>query len=254
MPSDTLRLFNFIPSQVIHDMGVLAGFTIILITISGLVNMARRMSEINKVPPGTRLNWLEALWQTIGVEVLGQRSYRRDCEAYSQEQPWFKQQWLIHASILWGFIGLFLATALDYLLELLGVKPTGTWVPIWYPVRLLGTFAGILLMYGVSATILRRWRKADETSQHSTPSDWVFLILLWLGGSTGFALEVSLYLPEPHAWSYWMLLIHLVVIGEFLILIPFSKFAHAMYRTVALYIHSLKPLSDKETVIAENQE
>jgi nitrate reductase gamma subunit len=219
-----------------------------------MVNMIMNISKGENFPKGTRLNWLEAMWETIGVEVLGQHRYRKDCEAYSEEQHWYKQKWFIHASILWGFLGLFLATGLDYLLELLGIKPIGTWVPIWYPVRLLGTLAGVLLIYGVSAAILRRWRKVDETSTHSTPSDWAFLILLWLGGMTGFVLEVAIYLPQPHAWSYWMLLAHLIVVGELLILLPFSKFAHAIYRTAALYIHALKPLSKEEPVIAGNQE
>jgi nitrate reductase gamma subunit len=109
-------------------------------------------------------------------------------------------------------------------------------------------------MYGVSIAILKRWRKADETSTYSTPSDWAFLLLLWLGGITGFALEVSIYLPQPHAWSYWMLLVHLIVVGELLILLPFSKFAHAIYRTVALYVHALKPLPEVEPAIEGNPE
>ena len=44
---------------------------------------------------------------------------------------------------MWGFLGLLAATALDYGLALLGIKETGTPVPIWYPVRLLGTVAGL---------------------------------------------------------------------------------------------------------------
>ena len=254
MPYDTFRLFEFIPSEVIHNSGVIAGVVIALVALAGIVKMAMSIGKEKKFPRGSRLNWLEAMWETIGVEVLGQHRYRKDCEAYSQEQHWYKQKWFIHASILWGFLGLFLATALDYLLELIGVKPTGTWVPIWYPVRLLGTLAGVLLMYGVSAAMFRRLRKVDETSTYSTPSDWAFLILLWLGGLTGFVLEAAIYLPQPHAWSYWMLLAHLIVVGELLILLPFSKFAHAIYRTTALYVHALKPLAKVESAGAGDQE
>jgi hypothetical protein len=253
MPGDTLRLFDFIPSALIHDVGVIAGLIVILIAISGAITMTVHVSKEAEFPAGTRLGWLAALQETV-EEVVGQHRYRKDCEAYSQERYWYKQKWFIHASMLWGFLGLFLATALDYLLELLGIKPIGTWVPIWYPVRLLGTLAGVLLMYGVSIAILKRWRKADETSTYSTPSDWAFLLLLWLGGITGFALEVSIYLPQPHAWSYWMLLVHLIVVGELLILLPFSKFAHAIYRTVALYVHALKPLPEVEPAIEGNPE
>jgi ferredoxin len=245
MPTDTLRLFEFIPSQVIHNLGITAGIIIIVIALSGVVTMAVHVGKEARFRQGKRLDWLGAFWETMR-EVLGQRRYRKDCEAYTPERPWYTQKWFIHASIVWGFLGLFLATALDYLLELLGLKATGTWVPLWYPVRLLGTVAGLLMMYGTTVALVKRLRKSDEGSTYSTPSDWAFLILLWLGGMTGFTLEASLYLPQPYAWGYWLLLAHLVVVGELLILWPFTKFAHAIYRPVALYAHVLQPLPEGE--------
>jgi len=45
-----------------------------------------------------------------------------------------------------------------------------------------------------------------------------------------------------------------LVVGELLILLPFSKFAHAIYRTTALYVHALKPLSKVEPAGAGDQE
>jgi ferredoxin len=246
MQGDSLRLFAFIPEQLIHYLGVAAGIVVIFIALIGVVNMATQVSRQIKFPRGARLNWLSALWETVGIEVLGQKRYRQDCETYAVEQPWYLQKWFMHASMLWGFMGLFLATALDYLLALLGVKPTGTWVAIWYPTRLLGTIAGISLIFGASAAIIKRLLRKDVSSLHSTPSDWSFLILMWLAGMTGFALELAIYLPHPYAWGYWMLLAHLVVVAELLILLPFTKFAHALYRTVALYMHALKSLQELE--------
>ena len=200
--------------------------------------MVRHLGRETRFSEGGQLNWLAALQETIG-EVLGQARYRRDCELYANTQPLYLQKWFIHASIVWGFLGLFLATALDYMLELLGVKATGTWVPIWYPVRLLGTLAGLMLIYGVTVALLKRWLKSDEASADSVPSDWTLLILLWLAGMTGFALEIAIYLPDPPTWGYWMLLAHLVIVGDLFILLPFTKFAHAIYRPIALYVHAL---------------
>ncbi len=57
---------------------------------------------------------------------------------------------------MWGFLGLLAATILDYGLALVGIKATGTPVPIWYPVRLLGTVAGLLLVYGATILIVHR--------------------------------------------------------------------------------------------------
>jgi ferredoxin len=242
MPTDTLRLFDFIPAGVVHNLGVGALVIIALTGLTGVVNMFLQVRRENPLltKPGMRLNWLGALWETI-AEVLAQRRYQRDCQSATDRRPWFLQKWFIHASTLWGFLGLFTATVLDYGLELLGLKPTGTWVPLWYPVRLLGTVAGLLLVYGTSLAILNRLRKADETTSHSSVSDWAFLFFLWFTGISGFALEIAVYLPHPAIWAYWTLLGHIAVAGELLLLLPFTKFAHAMYRTMAIYIHSLKP-------------
>jgi hypothetical protein len=251
MPGDELRLFDFIPAHVIHDGGVIGGILVILLILAGMINMAIQIWEAAHFSKGARFNWIEALWQSIGVEAIGQLRFRKDCETYAGEQPWYIQKWFIHASMLWGFIGLFIATGLDFFLDWVGVKPTGAWVPIWYPSRLLGTLAGALLLYGVTAVIVKRLWKVDTASAHSAPSDWSFLALLWLSGITGFALEISIYLPHPQAWSYWMLLAHLIVVVELLILAPFTKFAHAFYRIAALYVYALKPVTESETVIPE---
>ncbi|MEJ2708324.1 MAG: respiratory nitrate reductase subunit gamma [Anaerolineales bacterium] len=141
---------------------------------------------------------------------------------------------------------------MDYILALLGVKPTGTWVPIWYPVRLLGTIAGVFLVYGASMLILKRLRKADETFKHSSVSDWSFLVLLWLAGVSGFALEISLYLSPAPVWAYGVLLFHVAIAMELVLLAPFTKFAHAFYRTVALYADALRPLAEEQSLGARS--
>jgi nitrate reductase gamma subunit len=248
MPSDTLRLFDFIPAGVVHNLGVGALVILALTGLAGAVNMFLQVRRENALltTPGVRLNWLEALWETIAVEVLAQRRYRQDCKMSTDRRPWFLQKWFVHASTMWGFLGLFAATILDYGLELLNLKPTGAWVPLWYPVRLLGTLAGLFLIYGTSLAIFNRLCKADETTSHSSISDWAFLVLLWLTGMSGFVLEIAVYLPHPEVWAYWTLLGHITVAVELLLLLPFTKFAHVLYRTIALYFHALKPLAVAE--------
>ena len=133
---------------------------------------------------------------------------------------------------------------------MLSIKITGTWVPIWYPIRLLGTISGIFLLYGTTLALVKRIRKEDTAYLHSTISDWIFLVLMWLSGVTGFLLEIAVYLPQVNVWGYWMLLAHLIAVGELLLLIPFTKFAHAMYRSIAIYLHVLEPLPEKEKIKA----
>ena len=249
MDTGTLKLFEFIPVTTIHNLGIVAMAVVALTGLFGALNMIRQVRKENPLvqTPGLRLNWLGALWNALVVEGVSQQRYRRDCQASSSEQTrWYAQKWFVHATMVWGFLGLLAATALDFGLDLLGVKAAGTWVPLWYPVRLLGTVAGLFLLYGASAAAIRRFRKVDEASAVSAGSDWVFLLLLWLTGVSGFVLEIALYLPNPGLWAYWSLLFHISMAGELLLLLPFTKFAHVIYRTVALYFHVLKPVPSNE--------
>lgn len=246
MAGGTLQLFKFIPAQVIHNLGLAVIVLVTLTGIWGVINMSIQVGKTKGFPKGVHLNWMGALWEVILVEVLGHKRYRQDCETNTEDRPWYLRKWFFHAATIWGFLGLLVATMLDYLLDLTGIKTTGTWEPLWHPIRLLGTVAGLSLIYGTTAIILRRLRKADETTVHATASDWTFLILLWLSGVSGFLLEISLYLPTTPIWGYWMLLFHVTVAMELVVLAPFTKFAHAFYRTVALYIHALKPVPEVE--------
>ena len=233
MPRDSLRLFEFIPADVIHIAGVIAGVIVILMAISGMIRMMVHIGKETGRPEGARLNWLPALWETIerGLRATALQArlrslparrnpgtyksglFTRRCCGASWDCSW--QPRSTTSSDCWG-------SSRRERGYLSGIRP-----------RLLGTLAGVMLVYGVTAAIVKRMLKTDEAATYSTPSDWAFLVLLWLGGVSGFALEVAIYLPQPYGWSYWMLLAHLVIVVELLVLLPFTKFAHVFYRTMA---------------------
>ncbi len=131
------------------------------------------------------------------------------------------------------------ATGLDWALALVGIKETGTTIPIWYPSRFIGTIAGLALIYGVAWFMVNRATKYNRAASVSTGSDWLLLILLMITGVTGFVIETALYLPSAPAWGYWVFLFHVAVAMELMLLLPFTKFAHSIYRPVALFFYSL---------------
>jgi ferredoxin len=247
METGTLALFGFIPYELIHNVGIA---TILIVGLSGLwnmVNMVRHVVKGSGLHKGVRYNWWSALWETLDDVVMHKR-YRNECEDTTDHPRWYLRQWFVHASMMWGFMGLLVATVLDYATDIMGMKATGTWVPIWHPIRFLGTVAGIFLVYGTTVAIIWRLTKHGRASEHSTIADWSFLIMMWLSGITGFALELALYLPSSPTWGYWMFLFHVTVAMEMLLLLPFTKFTHILYRTVALYIAALKPVPEKESI------
>jgi ferredoxin len=252
--TDALRLFGFIPYPFIHDLGLAV---IVLVAALGLVTVARMISRIARIgrfpaaesqDRGTR--WLRALWDAVAVQSLAQKRYRDECEARGSARAWYLSTWFVHAATMWGFLGLLLATVLDYLLDIAGLKPTGTFVPLWYPTRLLGTLSGLLFMYGITLLLSRRLRGVDKAHSLSRAADWIFLALLAASGVTGFIVEVALYLPGAPAWGYWVFVLHVAVSITLLLLLSFTKFAHAIHRTVALYVEALAKGGRTEPVTA----
>ena len=244
-PAGEMAFFDFIPAGLIHDMGIVLMIVVFVAGLAGVLTM------IGKVAPASGIDWKGlmnreglkaiggALWSSLAIESLGQKRYREDCENDEAQQVWYRRPWVMHAATMLGFLGLLAATTLDFGLEVIGVRETGTPVPLWYPVRLLGTVAGLAMMYGATGLIIRRWRKEGRTVQHSFTSDWMFLWLLWIAGLTGFVIELALYLPSAPMWGYALFLVHVAIAMELVLLVPFTKFAHAIYRPVSLFLQAL---------------
>jgi ferredoxin/nitrate reductase gamma subunit len=244
----SLAIFEFIPAELIHTTGIVVMVLVLLAGLAGVISMARAIGRREGVGWravfGSRsalARTARAAWVAIGVESIGQARFREGCDADAVAAPvaWYRRRWLMHALTLWGFLGLLAATGLDYGLALVGLKATGTPVPLWHPVRLLGTAAGLALVFGVTVLIVDRYRAASRPVRRSTTADWMLLGLLWVTGVTGFALELALYLPSVPAWGYWVFLVHVAVAMELVLLAPFMKLAHAVYRPVALFFVAL---------------
>jgi nitrate reductase gamma subunit len=248
MDGSSLAIFEFIPEELIHNLGIVVILVVFAAGLLGVATMARAIGRREGVTwsslAGSRAavaGTARAAWSAIARESLAQDRFRRECDTDPEPAalPWYRRRWLVHALTVWGFLGLLAATILDYGFALLGLKATGTPVPIWYPIRLLGTTAGIALVYGVSVLIADRWRAANRSVKRSTTADWLLLALLWVTGVTGFVLELALYLPSAPAWGYWMFLVHVAVAMELVLLAPFMKLAHAVYRPAALFFVAL---------------
>jgi len=88
--------------------------------------------------------------------------------------------------------------------------------------------------------VLSRIKKNKEISKHSQPSDWFFVIWLFLMGLSAFMVRlfIDLDLLETNKWLY---LVHLTVLVQWaLIIVPFGKWTHFLYRSFAMYFAKLK--------------
>ena len=240
------EMFQFISFEIIHYLGLAVIAAAVIIALVGVLRMIillkgsleyEQTEEKRAQKISSLFSRLIPAVKNVAAELAALKRYR-DCEE-EPKSPWYVSHWFIHWTIMWGFVGLLGATTIDYLLLLFADKVPGQPDPLWYPPRLLGNVAGLLLIYGTILAIIYRFTKPDKYYSHSLLSDWLFLWLLFLAGLTGFLVELAIYLPTGTMWEYIIFFVHVVVGMEIVILLPFTKFAHAVYRPLALLIYNL---------------
>jgi hypothetical protein len=114
-----------------------------LLILCGNVTHTATLPTDQRANPFRRL---VAAMRKVAAEMATEKRYRTCTE--EQQAPWYRSRWFMHWAIMWGFIGLAAATTLDYLLLLLADKVPGQPVPLWHPIRLLGTLTGVLVLFG----------------------------------------------------------------------------------------------------------
>jgi ferredoxin len=225
-------LFTILPYDVIHNMGLVI-FSITGVSVAwGLAAMTLKLTGNKVMTEGSKNKPWKALKEVVNEMATMNRYKTCDIEedSYWKEKPSALQPWFVHWSIMWGFIGLLVATVLDFIL-----KDPAT--AIWWPSRILGTIAGLFLVYGTSLAINYRMKKVTKAYSETRLADWMFLWFLWIAGITGFWLEVSVAFNADHLLNHLVLLIHTIISMELVLLFAFSKFAHAFYRPLALFLY-----------------
>ena len=88
--------------------------------------------------------------------------------------------------------------------------------------------------------VINRIKKNNEVSKFSQPSDWFFVIWLFLMGLTAFLVRLFIDLNILEN-NFWMYLFHLTILAQWaLIIVPFGKWAHFLYRSFAMYFAKIK--------------
>ena len=142
-----------------------------------------------------------------------------------------------HRLVLFGFVGLLvvdlwvLTVRFNPLLKDAFVYPFNFWSP-W---KILANLAGGAMLIGCALMIRDRKVRITGvgTRYDGTWFDWMFLGLALGALLTGFACEV-LHYARVDPLRYAAYVIHLATVFALLALLPYSKFAHLIYRATAL--------------------
>jgi nitrate reductase gamma subunit len=118
--------------------------------------------------------------------------------------------------------------------------------------RLLGAVGGIVCLYGLTIALGRRLSAAEVPWRKSAFSDWFFPVLLAATVLTGLFTEIAVYLPM-NTVGHAVFFVHVVLAMDLVAMLPLTKFAHALYRTLALVLFAWRHAPAMEAVVADAQ-
>lgn len=101
-----------------------------------------------------------------------------------------------------------------------------------HPVKIMGNLGGLILVLGSGYALWRRISPLPNKGKNAY-ADWLFLYSVFLTGLSGLLTE-GLRLVNLANLAYPMYFLHLTFVWYLFLSLPFSKFAHAMYRTLAI--------------------
>ena len=140
-----------------------------------------------------------------------------------------QKRWFEHLILVFGYLALLFTTVfLDWFsTESLFVHVFGYIVST--------------VVFGVTIDFVSgRMKKNREVNKHSQPSDWFFVIWLFLMGFTAFVVRLFIDFDwlESNKWLY---IVHFTVLAQWaLLIVPFGKWTHFLYRSFAMYFAKLK--------------
>jgi quinone-modifying oxidoreductase subunit QmoC len=202
----------------------------------GLVRFWRAMKAADVAAGGyaAARGMLSSVARTL-APIISHNKFGK-CESRSSRR-------IAHLGAFYGFAALFLVSAwavlalyvINPLIENDLAYPFG----LLNPWKILANVGAIVLIGGCALAIRDRIGNKEEAGA-STAFDWLFVWLLLGVGVSGLLTEILRFAAEPvdvrglQYTAYAVYFVHLVLVFQLLVYLPYSKFAHVLYRTVAL--------------------
>ena len=222
MPTDHVSVGTFAPVHWVHFFDLLMAAVLTFFLLTNTYRMWRIVMEGVDAPLSAYISGLK----TFVIHAVTQKRWR-DCEQEDNSR-WFK-----HFIFVPAYVAMF--TLVMFFLEDLQVDTSE-----FTAVSILGYAIAGILLYVSGDALLSRLRKTEEMHKHSHDSDWMFLILLFFASLTGIMMHF-LRISDWALPTYYMYVIHMAFVVPLLVLeVPFMKWAHLMYRPLALYLKEVQ--------------
>jgi quinone-modifying oxidoreductase subunit QmoC len=224
--------FNiFLPHSSVDALFVIGNILIFAFAAVGFVRFWKALQDGGGK---SNISFVQALILTVKEFVL--HKLFNKCEANKPRAIW-------HMVLFFGFAGAMVTTGCIFIfvfaphyLHLLGLESFNSFftVPIDlpHPVKILGALSGLALVVGGGVLVFRRWANKDNVGANGY-ADYFFLYIMFFTGLTGMLSWLTRLSGVPML-AYVNYFIHLVFVFVLLWYMPYSKFAHMFYRTLAL--------------------
>jgi quinone-modifying oxidoreductase subunit QmoC len=167
------------------------------------------------------------LWPAL-KEILEHRRFR-EC---TENQDRIKG----HRPLMFAFIGLFIVTLYSmFTQDVIGIFIPSMHGPIsmWNPIKVLANVSAVAMIVGLGILWMNRTKMEASGKAVNTFYDW-FIIWIMMGvGVTGLAAELLRLVGIP-SLGYVVYYLHLISVAMLFLYMPYTKFAHLVYRTFAM--------------------
>ncbi len=195
------------------------------------------------------------IWRlTMAGEGIGWRTYLREAWVYVYDtvaQPLMRKcpehrRWFGHEMLAIG-------TSMMLAIKVFGLRwfQTDNVYPIYHPQRWLGYLAAAFILYGIGGILYGRWRAQKEIYKETHFHDLVFPVLIVLTALSGLTAHILRYAGFALACHY-AYAVHVVVATPMLVIeMSFGKWAHMIYRPLALYFQAVKDRAGEQVPAKE---
>ena len=135
-----------------------------------------------------------------------------------------------HLALFWGFIGAALTSGL--LIYAIYIQHAEMPLPLMHPFKILGNLSAVLLVFGGFLLFTSRFG-THKSLIGSSAFDIFFISVVGLVIASGCVAEIARFVLPATAAAF-IYTIHLGVVLTLFLTFPYSKFAHMLYRTLAL--------------------
>lgn len=218
----------FLPSPFIHRFDLTVGSILLVFLLINAFRMWYFVMVRGTTFPVPWWLYIKQFYQ-LPWHFFTQKRYA-ECEK-KHEHPVF-MPWLLHLGLMLGYVTMLVLVMV--FIEKLQSGPEIVW-----QVHIFGYLASIGLIAGTVYFIRNRIRRNYVQYKKSHGTDWVFVVLLFIIVLTGILQHIfhRTGLTEMANYTY---VVHLMSVVPWLLRMPFSKWAHLIYRPLAMFFAEIR--------------